>query len=233
MYGELAQGGSNPILITEKGGSGDGMGGGVLAVLVVLIILAIAGFSVFNRREPIVNSNSELASLLPAMMVMTSQRQSVDVNSNNTNWNCGPTNFDIYRQGVATNDNVFVQSCQTRELVTADGNDTRNLINDNRMHDLELQVAEKNAQLIAKDNQLTSERQYNSLTQQNTANYSNLQTQIQALNCRIPAPPVAAYDVSPYGVYAPQRFYGGFGGFYHNQFDGRCDDRCDDRCGHR
>lgn len=210
MFGELAQGGTNPILITEKGGSDRDsgiMGGGVLAVLVVLIILAIAGFSLWGRREPVVNSNSELATLLPVLTVMQSSQKAVEVNSNNTNQNCGPSNFDIYRQGVATNDNVFVQSCQTRETVTADGTTTRTLINDNRMHDLELQIAEKNAQLIAKDNQLTSERQYNSLTQQNTANYNSLQTQVQALACRIPAPPVAAYGVSPLGVYTPRGPY--------------------------
>lgn len=204
----LAEGGTTPIVITEdSGGDKSGFGGGgVLVVLLFLIVIAVVAIPAFTRREPVVQPTSGLAELLPAMMVMqsTSQRQTVDVNSNNTYGNgCGPSNFQLYQQGVQTNDNVFVQSCQTRELVREDGNTTRNLINDNRMHDLELQVAAERAEKLALSTQLTSERQYTALTQQNTANYNSLQQQLYALAAQVPKEPVPAVCVSPYASYRP------------------------------
>jgi len=204
-YAQLAEGGANPIVITESGGRDDHdkLGGGVIAILFVLVIIVIAVFGVLGRREPIADRDSNIAHLLPTMMVAMANagpRQIVDIDSGNRggrHWDCGPTNFDIYRQGVATNDNVFVQSCQTRELVHTEGEETRDLINANRMHDLELQVAAERSANQMLNTQLTSERQYNSLVGTMNAQYNSLQAQLNTF----PRAPVPAYCVSPYGAY--------------------------------
>lgn len=213
MYRTLAEGGNTPIIISEdNNGKNDSTfgGGGVFIILLFVIIIAVVMIPFLLRRESVVERGSTFADMLPAMMVMqtatanTAKQTTVDVNSYNTGANgcgIGPTNFQLYQQGVETNNNVYVQSCQTREKIDDDGQSTRDLINTNRMHDLELALAERNATIISLNTQLTSERQYSSLTAQSTANYNSLQMQISALAATTPKNPVPAVCVSPYGTY--------------------------------
>ncbi len=203
-YPYVAEGGSMPMVI-GGGSEKNEYGGGIFMVVIILIFIALAGFIVFTRREPVVANNSTFAELLPAMMVMQSTQQRTVVDSYNHNADgCGVSNFALYQQGQATDRDVLIENCKGRETTTSEANKTRELILTSEVRELDRRLADEKADNIKLSNQLVTAAQFATLSAQNIGSFGALQNQITALQNTVCTEPVKAQVVGTNFVQARQ-----------------------------